>query len=180
MNPAQAFAPAAIEESTLKKSALEEKALKNVGHSMNSLQKVLAHSPSALQAYTDLETLNQQGNLDRLTKQRIALTLAQLNDCTYSVSHHTRQAREAGLNSSEIDSNLAGTSQDAKGAVAVQFARTLATHKGNVNPQQWQEIRQAGYNDSDIVEIIAHVGMNILGNLFGKACNLQNDFPKVE
>lgn len=110
------------------------------------------------------------GSLDKFTKQRIALMLAELNQCQDSISLHTKRAREAGFNSSEIDSNRAGTSQDARGAVAVQFAKTLAIHQGsttpeqlkNKYPEQWQEVRAAGYSDSDIVDIIIHVDMNLL------------------
>ena len=42
------------------------------------------------------------------------------------------------------------------------------------------EMREAGYSESDIVEVITHVGMNILTNLLGKAGRVDIDFPKVE
>ena len=42
------------------------------------------------------------------------------------------------------------------------------------------EVRNAGYSESDIVEIITHVGMNILTNIVGKASRVAIDFPKVE
>jgi hypothetical protein len=41
-------------------------------------------------------------------------------------------------------------------------------------------MRNAGYSESDIVEVITHVGMNILTNLLGKAGRIDIDFPKVE
>jgi len=41
-------------------------------------------------------------------------------------------------------------------------------------------VRAAGYTDADIVEIITHVGMNILTNILGKASRVEIDFPKVE
>ncbi len=42
------------------------------------------------------------------------------------------------------------------------------------------EVRNAGYSESDIVEIITHVGLNILSNIIGKASQVEIDFPKVE
>ena len=135
---------------------------------MGHFLKKLAQSPSAHKAYAELQTLNHNGHLDRLTGLRIALTLAALNQCQHSLSLHTVSAREAGLNSSEIDSIWQGTSQDAKGAVAVQFARNLANLSSNndkLNPEQWHNIRNAGYGDSEILEIISHVAMNLLGNM---------------
>jgi len=41
-------------------------------------------------------------------------------------------------------------------------------------------VRNAGYSESDIVEIITHVGMNLLTNILGKASRVDIDFPKVE
>ena len=40
-------------------------------------------------------------------------------------------------------------------------------------------MREVGYSDSDIVEVITHVGMNILTNILGKASRVDIDFPKV-
>ena len=40
-------------------------------------------------------------------------------------------------------------------------------------------VRNAGYGNDEIVEIITHVGMNILTNLIGKASQVDIDFPKV-
>ncbi len=40
-------------------------------------------------------------------------------------------------------------------------------------------MREVGYNDSDIVEVITHVGMNILTNMIGKLSRVEIDFPKV-
>ena len=42
------------------------------------------------------------------------------------------------------------------------------------------EMRNAGYSEADIVEVITHVGMNILTNILGKAGRVDIDFPKVE
>lgn len=134
---------------------------------MHHFLKALALSPAALSAYSELQSINQNGSLDKFTGIRIALTLAAHNQCQSNLALHTVSAREAGFNSSEIDSNRAGTSQDAKGAVAVQFARNLANlsiNSASISAEQWQDIRLAGYNDAEILEIISHVGMNLLGN----------------
>jgi alkylhydroperoxidase family enzyme len=41
-------------------------------------------------------------------------------------------------------------------------------------------VRNAGYSDAQIVEIITHVGLNILTNIIGKASRVEIDFPAVE
>jgi len=142
--------------------------------------KVFANSPAALRAFLGLHGIANQGSLDAQTRERIALGVAQQNACEYCLSAHTAIGRKAGLNAAEIQANRAGSSQDAKAAVAVKFARALVENMGEVTSAEILEVRNAGYNDAEIVEIITHAGMNILTNMIGKASRVEIDFPKVE
>ena len=142
--------------------------------------KVFANSPTALKGFLGLHTIANEGSLNNLTKERIALALAQQNACQYCVSAHTAIGSKAGLSGAEIEANRAGTSQDAKAAVAVKFAKALAEHNGEVTTTELLTVRNAGFSESDIVEIITHVGMNILTNILGKASKVAIDFPNVE
>ncbi|WP_338846326.1 peroxidase-related enzyme [Massilia sp. W12] len=141
--------------------------------------KVFANSPAALRAFLGLHGIANAGSLDAATRERIALALAQQNSCEYCLSAHTAIGRGAGLPNDEIAANRAGTSQDAKAAVAVKLARSLAEHKGEITTAELMEARNAGFSDGDIVEIITHVGMNLLTNILGKASRVEIDFPKV-
>lgn len=141
--------------------------------------KVFANSPAALRAFLGLHGIANEGSLDPKTRERIALGLAEQNACEYCVSAHSAIGRKAGLSNEEIEANRAGSSQDAKAAVAVKFARSLAEHNGEVSTSELLEIRNAGYDDAQIVEIITHVGMNVLTNILGKASRVEIDFPKV-
>jgi uncharacterized peroxidase-related enzyme len=142
--------------------------------------KVFANSPAALRAFLGLHGIASEGSLDAPTRERIALALAQQNACEYCVSAHTAIGRKAGLNGAEIEANRAGTSQDSKAAAAVKFAKALAEHSGEVTTAELLEVRNVGYTESDIVEIITHVGLNVLSNIIGKASQVEIDFPKVE
>jgi alkylhydroperoxidase family enzyme len=73
----------------------------------------------------------------------------------------------------------AGSSADVKAAEAVKFARSLVEHQGEVTTAELIAMRDAGFSESDIVEVITHVGMNILTNILGKASRLEIDFPRV-
>ncbi|MEN9452502.1 MAG: hypothetical protein RLZZ369_1561 [Pseudomonadota bacterium] len=141
--------------------------------------KVFANSPVALQAFLGLHGVANAGSLTPQTRERIALALAQQNSCEYCVSAHTAIGRKAGLTGDEIAAARAGTSEDAKAAIAVKLARSLVEHKGDITTAELIEARDAGYSDADIVEIITHVGMNLLTNILGKASRVDIDFPKV-
>jgi len=141
--------------------------------------KIFANSPAALRAFLGLHGIANEGSLDPQTRERIALGLAEQNACEYCVSAHTAIGRKAGLSNAEIEANRAGSSQDAKASVAVKFARSLAANNGEVTTAELLEIRNAGHDDAEIVEIITHVGMNVLTNILGKASRVEIDFPKV-
>ncbi len=162
----------------------EQKALYDAIHAqlgiVPNFLKVFANSPAALKAFLGLHGIAGDGSLDPQTRERIALTLAQQNSCEYCLSAHTAIGRKAGLDAAEIKANRAGSSRDKKAAVAVGFARSLVSHMGDITTAELQEMRSAGYSDSDIVEVITHVGMNILTNMLGKAGHVDIDFPKVE
>jgi uncharacterized peroxidase-related enzyme len=162
----------------------EQKALFDAIHAqlgmVPNFLKAFANSPAALKAFLGLHGIANDGSLDPQTRERIALALAQQNTCEYCLSAHTAIGRKAGLDGAEMDANRSGTSQDEKAAVAVRFARSLVTHMGEITTDELLEMRDAGYSESDIVEVITHVGMNILTNLLGKAGRIDIDFPKVE
>jgi uncharacterized peroxidase-related enzyme len=142
--------------------------------------RVFANSPVALRAFLGLHGVANGGSVDALTRERIALALAQQNECEYCVSAHTAIGRKTGLSGDEMAAARAGTSEDAQAAVAVKFARSLMENRGDVSAIELAEVRAAGYSDADIVEIITHVGMNFLTNILGKASRVEIDFPKVE
>jgi uncharacterized peroxidase-related enzyme len=141
--------------------------------------RVLANSPAALGAFLGLYGITERGSLDLQTRERIALALAEQNSCEYCLSAHTAIGRKTGLTGTEMEANRNGTSRDARAAAAVAFARALVEHKGEVTNAEIETVRQAGYGDAEIVEIIVHVGVNLLTNILGKASRIEIDFPKV-
>ncbi len=142
--------------------------------------KIFANSPAALKAFLGLHSIAGEGELDSQTKERIALGLAEQNECSYCLSAHTAIGRKSGLSSAEMEANRAGSSHDAKAATAVKFAKSLAATSGEVTTAELMAIRDAGYTDAEIVEIMTHTGMNILTNIIGKASRVAIDFPIVE
>ncbi|GGX08784.1 carboxymuconolactone decarboxylase family protein [Undibacterium macrobrachii] len=166
------------ETATQEQQALFDAIQSQLGVVPNFL-KIFANSPVALKSFLGLYGVANEGSLDPLTRERIALAMAQQNSCEYCLSAHTALGKKAGLSNDEITANRAGSSQDAKAAIAVKLAHSLAEHKGEITTAELIEARNAGFTDGDIVEIITHVGMNILTNILGKASRVEIDFPKV-
>lgn len=166
------------ERATEEARALLDAVQSKLGMTPNFL-RVLANSPAALQAFLGLYGIAEQGKLDLQTRERIALALAEQNGCEYCLSAHSALGSGAGLAAEEIEANRHGTSTDRKAAAAVAFARALVEHKGDVTAEELNAVRQAGYGDAELVEIIVHVGMNLLTNILGRASRVDIDFPRV-
>ena len=145
-----------------------------------NFMKVFANSPSTLAGFLGLNTNLHRGALDGKTRERIALAMAEENGCQYCVSAHTALAKNAGLEQSEIQAAREGRSADAKADAAVTFARTVLDNKGEVTTAELNAVREAGHDDGEIVEIIGHVGLNVLTNFFAKAGRIDIDFPEVQ
>lgn len=167
------------ESATAEQKALFAQIQSSLGVVPNFL-KVFANSPAALKAFLGLYGAAKEGVLNEQTRERIGIALAQQNACEYCLSAHSALGARAGLDQAEIEANRAGASRDIKAAAAVKFARALVAHMGEVTTAELLEVRNAGYSDAEIVEIIVQVGVNLLTNILGKASRVAIDFPKVE
>jgi AhpD family alkylhydroperoxidase len=120
------------------------------------------------------------GKLSPPLREQIALVTAGINECDYCASVHTLVGKGRGLSASELAANLVGSSQDEKVQIALNFAKAVIAKQGHVSNEDVQTIRHGGYNDSEIVEIVAHVGMNIFTNYFIHIAETTIDFPLVK
>jgi uncharacterized peroxidase-related enzyme len=142
--------------------------------------RALAHSPAALRAFLGLHGIAGSGALDAKTRERIALAIAEQNACQYCVSAHTAIGRKVGLDGAEMLANRGGRSAEARAEAALTFARALVENTGELSREEFEAVRAAGHSDAEIVEIIAHVAMNVFTNLLGKTLEVDLDFPAVE
>ena len=142
--------------------------------------KAFASSPSTLAAYLGLQGNLSRGALEPAIAERIALAIGEANECQYCVSAHTAISRSVGLDKAEIEAARTGESSDARAQAAVRFAKAVRDNTGELTAAEFADVRAAGFGDAEIVEIIAHVGMNSWNNLFAKAAQVDIDFPKIE
>ena len=75
--------------------------------------------------------------------------------------------------------NLAGRSIDAKTEAALAFAIAIVQSKGHLSGESLQAVKVAGYKQDAIIEIVAHVAMNIFTNYFNHIAGTVIDFPFV-
>ena len=172
--------PAAIAAAPEASRPLLEAVNKQLGVVPNMF-RLISNSPAALEGYLGLNGALAKGALPAATRERIALAVAQINDCGYCLAAHTYLGSNlAKLDAAEIAANRHGSSNDAKAAVAVSFAAKIAHQRGAVDAADVEAVRAAGYSDAAIVEIVAHVAVNTLTNYINEVLGTAIDFPEVE
>ncbi len=143
-----------------------------------NLMKTLAKSPAALEAYLNFSGALAHGVLEPKVREAIALAVAQANGCEYCLSAHTLLGKKAGLSEGEISASRQGSGAG-KLAAAVKLAIAINASRGNISDSQYAEAQNAGLNEAEIAEVIAHVGLNGFTNAFNNAVHTEVDFPKV-
>lgn len=145
-----------------------------------NLFRLVANSPSALEGYLGLSAALSKGTLPAPTRERIALTVAEINGCDYCLSAHTYLGKNAAkLDDAEIAANRDGSSTDPRAAAAVRFAAKVVRERGEVGEADVRAVRAAGYDDAQIIEIVLHVALNTWTNYINKVAGTDIDFPVV-
>lgn len=148
--------------------------------SVPNLFRIVSNSPAALDAYVGFSGALGKGRLAAATRERIALAVAEVNGCGYCLAAHAFLGRNlAKLDDAEIAANRNGASNDPKADAAVRFAAKVARNRGQVSEADVAAVKAAGYGDGEVVEIIAHVALNVFTNYVNEALKTEIDFPPV-
>lgn len=172
--------PASIEAAPEASRPLLEQVTRQLGSAPN-LFRLAANSPAALEGYLGLFGALGKGRLPAATRERIALAIAEFNGCGYCLSAHTYLGSNlAKLSPEEIAANRRGRSTDAKADAAVRFAVKVAETRGHIDNGDLIAVRNAGYDDAQVIEIVQHVALNIWTNYLNEVAQTDIDFPVAE
>lgn len=141
--------------------------------------QVTGNSPAALASMWGSFGALGAGTLDSKLGEQIAVAVANVNTCEYCLSAHTALGRKAGASQHEMSDAQVGVSSDPKTAAALTFALALVEKRGHVSDADMRDIAAAGYSEGEIVEIVAHVALNLFTNYINVALEVPNDFPVV-
>jgi uncharacterized peroxidase-related enzyme len=144
-----------------------------------NMTRSMAVSPPVLDAYLSFIGALGHGVLPARVREQLALDIGQANDCDYCVSAHSVLGKGAGLTDREVLDSRRATSSDPKAGVLLRFARTVLEKKGMVKDADVAAVREAGFGDAEIAEVVAHVGINVFTNYFNHVAGTVLDFPKA-
>ena len=151
---------------------------KNIGFTPN-MMATFATSPIAFNAWAALFSILSKA-LDVKTRDSIGLAVSEVNGCNYCLTVHSYTAKHmAKLEADEIILARKGQASDPKRDAAVRFAQRVIETRGKVSDADLAAVRDTGYTDANILEIIGLVAMYSLTNFVNNVSDPERDFPPV-
>jgi uncharacterized peroxidase-related enzyme len=144
-----------------------------------NLMSTLAVSPATLDAYLSFGDRLGHGILSPKLREQLAVTVAYSNSCQYCLAAHTAIGGLLGLTPAQQEAAYTADSTDPRTAAALQFAQELVQNQGHVSDEEVAKVREAGYGDAEIAEIVGHVALNVFTNYFNTVAQTDVDFPKT-
>lgn len=141
---------------------------------------VMAQSPAVLRGHLDFSRALAGGALSPEMRERIALAVAEDNGCAYCLSAHTRMSREADLSDEDIEASRRSGPPDPRIRAALAFAGAVNRTHGRLGEGALSAVREAGWSDEEVVEIVAHVALNVFRNAVAETLAIEPEGPPVE
>lgn len=142
--------------------------------------RAVANSPAALQSMWAAFGALGSGTLSAKLGEQIAVAVANRNACEYCLAAHTALGRKAGATADEMAAAQVGSASDAATQAALNFALKVVEQRAQITADDVQALRTAGFSDEAIMEIMAHVALNLFTNYVNVAFDVPLDFPAVK
>jgi uncharacterized peroxidase-related enzyme len=174
------MSPVAADSSTANADQLEARAVieKSWGHVPN-LGAVLALSLPLTRAVLAFDTALRRGAFSGGVAEQLAIAVSQENRCAYCLAAHSAAARAVGVSADDIDAARSAHASDPKAAAALRFAQQVIRTRGQVDEHDLAAVRTAGWQDTEIVEIVGHALSTTLSNYLHHLSDVPIDYPAV-
>ncbi len=154
--------------------------IKGVFGVVPNMFKAVANSPAALSSMWSAFGALGGGTIGSRLGEQIAVAIANRNACQYCLAVHTVLGQKAGASAADMAAAQIGQSSDPRTSAALQFALKIVESRGQASAEDVKALRAAGFDDGAIVEIIAHVALNLFTNYINVALDVPVDFPSVK
>ncbi|MFF0451599.1 carboxymuconolactone decarboxylase family protein [Streptomyces sp. NPDC004609] len=132
----------------------------------------MAHSPAVLGGYLQLSRAMGRAKLDRRISERISIAIQVLQGCGLCLDAHVSAARAMGVDEEEIARARAGTSADPAIAAIIALALQVYREPTSITDEQVIALREHGYGDRAIADVVGVVALNILTGAFNLLAGL--------
>lgn len=89
-------------------------------------------------------------------------------------------AEQEGLSEEERERAQRFESEDESRAAALNFVHEVLENNAHISDAAFDEVREAGYSDEQIIEMIANIALTTFSNFFNETIGTEVDIPEVE
>lgn len=141
---------------------------------------VMANSPAVLDSFLGFSTAMGGAKIGEKLHNQVKLTTSETNSCNYCTSILCAVAPSAGLSADDILAGRSGRSEDLRTTAALTFAQAVLESRGKVSDKQIAAVREAGFDDGAIVEIVASVVLGCFTNFLNNVADTELDIPQAD
>ena len=133
-----------------------------------NLYRGFATNPATLKIYLSFnEQLQHHGTLSPIEQQVVYLTVSAENGCTYCVGAHSVLADMSKMPTATIEELRSQTAlSNAKLNALRDFTLSVMAHRGRVPEKDLAEFARAGYNESQVLEVLTIIAQKTISNYF--------------
>jgi AhpD family alkylhydroperoxidase len=143
------------------------------------MTRAMANSPAVLDSYLLFSGALARGSLSTRLREQISLAVAQANGCDYCLAAHSAIGKAVGLTAEQVRDSRLGTAVDPGADTLIRFALEVLAARGQVSDAALAEVREAGFDDGVIAEVVAHVALDVFTNYFNNVARTDVDFPRA-
>ena len=149
-----------------------------IGMVPNAYATIGSNSPVALEAALNLDGALRNTSLSAKQIEVIKLAVSAAAGCDYCLAAHSLMGKRAGLTRDAINAlRTAAPTDDVAIDALAQFVRHLVRSAGTVPAEVLAAVKQAGYDDAQVVDTLLAVTSITFTNLVNRVNDTVVDFP---
>ena len=142
--------------------------------------RCIANSTMAFDGFMKMKASLGAGKLSPRLQKLLTLATSEFNGCEYCVAANTKMSVDAGqLSDQECLDARRFMARDPREAALLSFVKRVLETKGKVSDADLSALRDQGFEDEDIVEILAGIVITIMTNYMSSVGKPDLDFPEV-
>lgn len=150
---------------------------KNMGGKVPNIFQYMGNSLPVLKAFFALNAALSDTSLSPKLREQIALAVAESNHCHYCLSAHSAIASSQRIEQQEILDARKGIAKDDKTKAILKFVKLVVEKRGQVLPEDVQELKKHNVSDQELAEIALAINANMFTNYFNHIMDTPIDFP---
>jgi alkylhydroperoxidase family enzyme len=89
-------------------------------------------------------------------------------------------AEQEGLSQEERERAQSFESEDESRTAALRFVKEVVENDAHISDEAFEDVREAGYSDEQIMEMISNVALTTFSNFINDAIGTEVDVPQVD